>query len=104
MSFQVLNTMSALKKSNISVGGGVKSTTFVRVKQETGVTEGKSDSVKTVLVLNYLCMSIILLIIFTEEYLRYAHGLISEYISEELSKDLHKHLQYVYTNTASLPQ
>ncbi|KAB5576821.1 hypothetical protein PHYPO_G00202920 [Pangasianodon hypophthalmus] len=44
---KVLNTVSALKKSDISV----------------------------------------------EDYLRYAHGLISEYISEELSKDLHKHLQ-----------
>ncbi|KAI5106883.1 ribonuclease H2 subunit B isoform X1, partial [Silurus meridionalis] len=68
---KVLNTVSALKKSDISVGGGVKSTTYVRVKQETSVNEGKSD----------------------EDYLRYAHGLISEYISEELSKDLHKHLQ-----------
>ncbi|KAF4086846.1 hypothetical protein AMELA_G00089030 [Ameiurus melas] len=64
---KVLNTVRALKKSNISVGGGVKSTTYVRVKQETDVTE--------------------------EDYLRYAHGLISEYISEDLSKDLQKHLQ-----------
>ncbi|XP_060785365.1 ribonuclease H2 subunit B isoform X1 [Neoarius graeffei] len=64
---KVLNTVNALKKSDISVGGGVKSTTFVRVKQETSVTE--------------------------EDYLSYAHGLISEYISEELSKELHKHLQ-----------
>ncbi len=29
----------------------------------------------------------------TEDYLRYAHGLISEYISEDLSKALLKHLQ-----------
>ncbi|KAF5899642.1 ribonuclease H2 subunit B-like, partial [Clarias magur] len=64
---KVLNTVSALKKSDISVGGGVKSTTYVRVKQETCVTE--------------------------EDYLRYAHGLISEYISEKLSKDLNSHLQ-----------
>ncbi|KAK3568909.1 hypothetical protein QTP86_019566 [Hemibagrus guttatus] len=64
---KVLNTVSALKKSDISVGGCVKSITYVRVKQETNVTE--------------------------EDYLRYAHGLISEYISEELSKDLQKHLQ-----------
>lgn len=28
----------------------------------------------------------------TEDYLRYAHGLISEYISEELSKALLNHL------------
>lgn len=31
----------------------------------------------------------------TEDYLRYAHGLISEYISEDLSKALLRHLQYV---------
>ncbi|XP_072541387.1 ribonuclease H2 subunit B isoform X2 [Salminus brasiliensis] len=64
---KVENTVSALKKTDISVGGAVKSTTYVRVKQETDATE--------------------------EDYLRYAHGLISEYISEELSKGLHKHLQ-----------
>lgn len=32
----------------------------------------------------------------TEQYLRYAHGLISEYISEDLSKALFKHLEQVY--------
>lgn len=64
---KVERTVCALKKSSISVGGGVKSTTFVRVKQE----EQASD----------------------EDYLRYAHGLISEYISKDLSKDLSKHLQ-----------
>uniref|UniRef100_A0A8C1XM93 Ribonuclease H2 subunit B n=1 Tax=Cyprinus carpio TaxID=7962 RepID=A0A8C1XM93_CYPCA len=64
---KVQRTVRTLKKSNISVGGGVKSSTFVRVKQE-DATE--------------------------EDYLRYAHGLISEYISEDLSKDLLKHLQY----------
>uniref|UniRef100_A0A672KSZ8 Ribonuclease H2 subunit B-like n=1 Tax=Sinocyclocheilus grahami TaxID=75366 RepID=A0A672KSZ8_SINGR len=64
--FFIQRTVSTLKKSNISVGGGVKSSTFVRVKQE-DATE--------------------------EDYLRYAHGLISEYISEDLSKDLLKHLQ-----------
>ncbi|KAK7154190.1 hypothetical protein R3I94_007524 [Phoxinus phoxinus] len=63
---KVQRTVSTLKKSNISVGGGVKSSTFVRVKQE-DATE--------------------------EDYLRYAHGLISEYISEDLSKDLLKYLQ-----------
>ncbi|XP_051998418.1 ribonuclease H2 subunit B-like isoform X2 [Xyrauchen texanus] len=64
---KVQRTVSTLKKSNISVGVGVKSSTFVRVKQEADATE--------------------------EDYLRYAHGLISEYISENLSKDLLKHLQ-----------
>lgn len=29
----------------------------------------------------------------TEQYLRYAYGLISEYISEDLSKALFKHLE-----------
>ena len=29
-----------------------------------------------------------------EDYLRYAHGLVSEYIDEDLSKALRKHLQY----------
>ncbi|KAI7808831.1 ribonuclease H2 subunit B isoform X2 [Triplophysa rosa] len=64
---KVQRTVTTLKKSNISVGGGVKSSTFVRVKQEADARE--------------------------EDYLRYAHGLISEYISEDLSKDLLKHLQ-----------
>lgn len=34
----------------------------------------------------------------TEDYLRYAHGLISQYISEALSKALLNHLQYVQTS------
>ncbi|XP_041857999.1 ribonuclease H2 subunit B isoform X2 [Melanotaenia boesemani] len=61
---KVERTVVVLKKTNISVGEGVKSTTFVRVKSE-------SDE---------------------EDYLRYAHGLISEYISEDLSKALLKYL------------
>ncbi|CAB1328989.1 unnamed protein product, partial [Coregonus sp. 'balchen'] len=60
-------TVKTLRKSNISVGEGVNSTTYVRVKQESETQE--------------------------EDYLRYAHGLISEYISEDLSKALLKHLQ-----------
>ncbi|KAM9449171.1 ribonuclease H2 subunit B isoform 1-T1 [Salvelinus alpinus] len=60
-------TVKILRKSNISVGEGVKSTTYVRVKQESETQE--------------------------EDYLRYAHGLISEYLSEDLSKALLKHLQ-----------
>ncbi|TRY97089.1 hypothetical protein DNTS_027279 [Danionella cerebrum] len=59
-------TVNTLKKNNISVGRGVKSSMYVRVKQE-DATE--------------------------EDYLYYAHGLISEYISDDLSKDLLKHLQ-----------
>ncbi|XP_063069975.1 ribonuclease H2 subunit B [Engraulis encrasicolus] len=64
---KVERTVAALRKSSVCVGGGVKSSTFIRVKQE----EQASD----------------------EDYLRYAHGLVSEYVSEDLSKDLLKHLQ-----------
>ncbi|XP_042282788.1 ribonuclease H2 subunit B isoform X1 [Thunnus albacares] len=64
---KVERTVTALKKRNISVGEGVKSSTYVRVKSESDANE--------------------------EDYLRYAHGLISEYISEDLSKALLKHLQ-----------
>ncbi|CAB1417719.1 unnamed protein product [Pleuronectes platessa] len=64
---KVERTVVALKKKNISVGEGVKSTTYIRVKSESEYHE--------------------------EDYLRYAHGLISEYISEDLSKALLKHLQ-----------
>lgn len=63
---KVARTVVALKKRNISVGEGVKSSTFVRVKSETDNLE--------------------------EDFLRYAHGLVSEYISEDLSKALLKHL------------
>ncbi|KAI1899841.1 hypothetical protein AGOR_G00065910 [Albula goreensis] len=59
---KVDKTVKALKMRNISVGGGVKSTTYIRMKQESDIQE--------------------------EDYLRYAHGLISEYISEDLSKEL----------------
>ncbi|XP_034550638.1 ribonuclease H2 subunit B [Notolabrus celidotus] len=64
---KVERTVAALKKRHISVGEGVKSSTYVRVKSESDHNE--------------------------EDYLRYAHGLISEYISEDLSKALLKHLQ-----------
>lgn len=64
---KVDRTVSALKKKNISVGEGVKSTTYIRVKTEVDGHE--------------------------EDYLRYAHGVISEYISEDLSNALFKHLQ-----------
>ncbi|KAM3607720.1 uncharacterized protein V6R79_012570 [Siganus canaliculatus] len=64
---KVERTVTTLKKRNISVGEGVKSTTYIRAKSESDYQE--------------------------EDYLRYAHGLISEYISEDLSKALLKHLQ-----------
>ncbi|KAJ3610370.1 hypothetical protein NHX12_022462 [Muraenolepis orangiensis] len=58
---------AALRRTNISVGEGVKSTTYVRVKAESDASD--------------------------EDYLRYAHGLVSEYISQDLSRALLKHLQ-----------
>lgn len=64
---KVERTVSVLKKKHISVGEGVKSSTYVRVKSESDSSE--------------------------EDFLRYAHGLISEYISDDLSKALLKHLQ-----------
>ncbi|XP_036397129.1 ribonuclease H2 subunit B [Megalops cyprinoides] len=63
---KVDKTARALKKSNISVGGGVKSMTYIRAKQESDAGE--------------------------EDYLRYAHGLISDYISDDLSRELLKAL------------
>uniref|UniRef100_A0A3Q4BVV4 Ribonuclease H2 subunit B n=1 Tax=Mola mola TaxID=94237 RepID=A0A3Q4BVV4_MOLML len=64
---KVERTVITLKKRNICVGQGVKSTTYVRVKPQSDYQE--------------------------EDYLRYAHGLISEYISEDLSKALLRHLE-----------
>ncbi|XP_059198292.1 ribonuclease H2 subunit B [Centropristis striata] len=64
---KVERTVTTLKARSISVGEGVKSSTYVRVKSESDNNE--------------------------EDYLRYAHGLVSEYISEDLSKALLKHLQ-----------
>uniref|UniRef100_A0AAY4BH68 Ribonuclease H2 subunit B n=1 Tax=Denticeps clupeoides TaxID=299321 RepID=A0AAY4BH68_9TELE len=64
---KVERTVSVLKRSDVSVGGGVKSATYVRVKSEVDASD--------------------------EDYLRYAHGLVSEYVSEDLSKELLRHLQ-----------
>ncbi|KAJ4933171.1 hypothetical protein JOQ06_030006 [Pogonophryne albipinna] len=64
---KVERTVTVLKARNISVGEGVKSTTYIRVKSES----------------DYL----------PEDFLRYAHGILSEYLSEDLSKALLKHLQ-----------
>ncbi|XP_030056309.1 ribonuclease H2 subunit B isoform X2 [Microcaecilia unicolor] len=64
---KVVQTVKALKSNNICVGGSVHSATFIRSKQMLDVTE--------------------------EDYTRYAHGLISEYVPEELSADLLKYLE-----------
>uniref|UniRef100_A0A3Q4GLI0 Ribonuclease H2 subunit B n=1 Tax=Neolamprologus brichardi TaxID=32507 RepID=A0A3Q4GLI0_NEOBR len=63
---KVERTVIALKKKHVSVGEGVKSSTYVRVKSETDNQE--------------------------EDFIRYSHGLISEYVSEDLSKALLTHL------------
>ncbi|XP_039674572.1 ribonuclease H2 subunit B isoform X2 [Perca fluviatilis] len=64
---KVERTVTTLKARSISVGEGVKSITYIRVKSESDYHE--------------------------EDYLRYAHGLISQYLSEDLSKALLDHLQ-----------
>ncbi|XP_031149664.1 ribonuclease H2 subunit B isoform X2 [Sander lucioperca] len=64
---KVERTVATLKARSISVGEGVKSITYIRVKSESDYHE--------------------------EDYLRYAHGLISQYLSEDLSKALLNHLQ-----------
>lgn len=89
LSFKVLNTVSALKKSDICVGGGLKSTTYVRVKHETDITDGKC-----LFVFIFVdALHVLRIICFAEDYICYAYGLISGYISEQLSEDLRKHLQ-----------
>ncbi|XP_048794747.1 ribonuclease H2 subunit B isoform X2 [Lagopus muta] len=62
---KVNQTVKALKSNNICVGERIYSATFVSGKQ---ITDAEED------------------------YVRYAHGLISEYITEELSKELSKYL------------
>ncbi|XP_029967834.1 ribonuclease H2 subunit B isoform X2 [Salarias fasciatus] len=63
---KVERTVAALRMRNVCVGEGVTSATYVRVKPE---SDGRE-----------------------EDFLRYAHGLLSEYISEQLSKALLTHL------------
>ncbi|KAK2519002.1 Rnaseh2b [Columba livia] len=62
---KVNQTVKALKSNNVCVGERVLEPTFVSIKQITDTEE---------------------------DYLRYAHGLISEYIPEDLSKELLKYL------------
>nr|XP_033806038.1 ribonuclease H2 subunit B isoform X2 [Geotrypetes seraphini] len=64
---KVVQTVKALKTNNVCVGSAVQSSTFIRSRQILDVTE--------------------------EDYTRYAHGLISEYIPEDLSADLLKYLE-----------
>uniref|UniRef100_A0A8D0B6I1 Ribonuclease H2 subunit B n=1 Tax=Salvator merianae TaxID=96440 RepID=A0A8D0B6I1_SALMN len=64
---KVDQTVKVLKEHDIRVGGKVQAATFISGKQTADATE--------------------------EDYIRYAHGLISEYIPEELSTALAKYLQ-----------
>ncbi|NXU83663.1 RNH2B Ribonuclease, partial [Xiphorhynchus elegans] len=63
---KVNQTVKALKSNNVSVSERVLASTFPSSKQITDTKE--------------------------EDYIRYAHGLISEYIPEDLSKELLKYL------------
>ncbi|XP_069495996.1 ribonuclease H2 subunit B isoform X2 [Ambystoma mexicanum] len=63
---KVDQTTKVLKSNNVCVGGGVQSATFIRSKPGSEMKE--------------------------EDYLRYAHGLVSEYIPQDLSEDLSKFL------------
>ncbi|XP_008945343.1 PREDICTED: ribonuclease H2 subunit B, partial [Merops nubicus] len=62
---KVNQTVKALKSNDIIVGGRVYAATFISSRQNTDTEE---------------------------DYVRYAHGLISEYIPEDLSKELLKYL------------
>uniref|UniRef100_A0A4X2LH82 Ribonuclease H2 subunit B n=1 Tax=Vombatus ursinus TaxID=29139 RepID=A0A4X2LH82_VOMUR len=74
---KVDQTVRALKISNVNVGARVLSATFVPGDHGSDVKE--------------------------EDYIRYAHGLISEYIPKELSEDLAKYLKLPELS-ASLPE
>ncbi|XP_011368629.1 ribonuclease H2 subunit B isoform X2 [Pteropus vampyrus] len=73
---KVNQTMAALKTNNINVGARVQSAAFFCSHQVSSDKE--------------------------EDYIRYAHGLISDYIPKELSDDLSKYLKLPETS-ASLP-
>ncbi|XP_072466596.1 ribonuclease H2 subunit B isoform X2 [Notamacropus eugenii] len=74
---KVDQTVRALKIGNVNVGTRVLSATFVPGDHGSNVKE--------------------------EDYIRYAHGLISEYIPKELSEDLAKYLKLPELS-ASLPE
>ncbi|XP_014403787.1 PREDICTED: ribonuclease H2 subunit B isoform X1 [Myotis brandtii] len=74
---KVNQTVAALKTNNINVGARVQSTAFFSGHQISSDKE--------------------------EDYIRYAHGLISDYITKELSDDLSKYLKLPEDPT-SLPK
>ncbi|XP_054575761.1 ribonuclease H2 subunit B isoform X5 [Eptesicus fuscus] len=74
---EVNQTVAALKTNNINVGARVQSTAFFSGHQISSDRE--------------------------EDYVRYAHGLISDYIIKELSDDLSKYLK-LPEYSASLPK
>uniref|UniRef100_A0A663MAM6 Ribonuclease H2 subunit B n=1 Tax=Athene cunicularia TaxID=194338 RepID=A0A663MAM6_ATHCN len=77
LKIKVSQTVKALKSNNISVGERVHAAAFISGKQTTDTKE---------------------------DYVRYAHGLISEYIPEDLSKELQKYLGSNLPLPASSPQ
>ncbi|XP_075055176.1 ribonuclease H2 subunit B isoform X2 [Mixophyes fleayi] len=63
---KVDQTVKVLKDSDVCVGGGVQSASFIRSKEGSDIKE--------------------------EDYIRYAHGMISEYLPEDLRKELSRYL------------
>ncbi|XP_056418024.1 ribonuclease H2 subunit B isoform X4 [Hyla sarda] len=63
---KVDQTVEVLKDSDVCVGGTTQSASYIRIKQESDIKE--------------------------EDYVRYAHGLISEYIPEDLRSELSAYL------------
>ncbi|KAM8976216.1 ribonuclease H2 subunit B isoform 2-T2 [Pelodytes ibericus] len=64
---KVERTVEVLKGTDICVGAGVRSSNFIRNKQESDAKD--------------------------EDYTRYAHGLISEYLPEDLPEELSRYLE-----------
>ncbi|XP_075707893.1 ribonuclease H2 subunit B isoform X1 [Rhinoderma darwinii] len=72
---KVDQTVKVLKDSDLCVGGTTQSASFIRIKQESDLKE--------------------------EDYVRYAHGLISEYISEDLRDELSAYLNLPDVSSAT---
>ncbi|KAM4681712.1 ribonuclease H2 subunit B isoform 7-T7 [Amazona ochrocephala] len=82
---KVSQTVKALKSNNIIVGERVYAATFISSKQITDTEEVGVGSDKSLMNLSSGGSR-------SADYVRYAHGLISEYIPEDLSKELLKYL------------
>uniref|UniRef100_A0A803W6Z7 Ribonuclease H2 subunit B n=1 Tax=Ficedula albicollis TaxID=59894 RepID=A0A803W6Z7_FICAL len=99
---KVNQTVKALKSNNILVGERVLASTFIDSKQITDAQEVQGGkSFVSEIHAEVLCWTetvlksrtpIYNIYAFPPNYVRYAHGLISEYIPEDLSKELLKYL------------